>query len=88
MKKPLKKKSPAKKPTLLDSLVEIIRRTSTIMPDDISRAIIRNAENEMKNSIADYAMDILKENIRLAKEKSQPLCQDTGTVLFYVDCPV
>ena len=27
-------------------------------------------------------------NIALAKQKSQPICQDTGSILFYVDCPV
>ena len=31
---------------------------------------------------------IIERNIALAKEKSQPICQDTGSVLFYVDCPV
>ena len=25
---------------------------------------------------------------QLAKRKSQPICQDTGSILFYVDCPV
>ena len=34
------------------------------------------------------AMKIIERNIALAKEKSQPICQDTGSVLFYVDCPV
>ena len=28
-----------------------------------------------------------EKNIELAKRKSQPLCQDTGSILFYVDCP-
>ena len=32
--------------------------------------------------------DIIEKNIELAKRKSQPLCQDTGSILFYVDCPV
>lgn len=82
---PKKKKTPF---SILDSLVEIIRKTSTEMPDDISKALIRNAEQELAQTTAAYAMDIIKENMRIAKAKSQPLCQDTGTVLFYVDCPV
>lgn len=85
---PMKTKSKPKKASLTDTLVEIIRKTSAEIPDDVSRAIIANAENELKNTTADYAMGIIKENIKLAKAKSQPLCQDTGTVLFYVDCPV
>ena len=31
---------------------------------------------------------MIEKNIELAKRKSQPLCQDTGSILFYVDCPV
>ena len=33
-------------------------------------------------------MNIIKANIKLAKQKSQPLCQDTGTILFYISHPV
>lgn len=72
----------------VDALVELIRKTSAEIPDDVANAIIANAEKELKNTTADYAMGIIKENIKLAKSKSQPLCQDTGTVLFYVDVPV
>ena len=32
--------------------------------------------------------DIIEKNIELAKRKSQPLCQDTGSIFFHVDCPV
>lgn len=88
-KKKTKKVSAQKTPvSVLESLIEIIRRTSTELPDDVSKAIIANAQNELKNTTADYAMNIIQENIKLAKAKSQPICQDTGTVLFYVDCPI
>ena len=30
--------------------------------------------------------DIIEKNIELAKRKSQPLCQDTCSILFYVNC--
>ena len=33
-------------------------------------------------------MKIIDKNIAIAKNKSQPICQDTGSILFYVDCPV
>ena len=33
-------------------------------------------------------MEIIDKNIELARSKSQPLCQDTGTVIVYVDHPV
>jgi fumarate hydratase class I len=42
---------------------------------------------EQKGTIAEDAMKIIEANIALAKQKSQPICQDTGSVLFYVDAP-
>jgi fumarate hydratase class I len=73
---------------LLDSLVELIRRTSAEIPDDVHRAILASLENEKKNSLAANAIKIIDQNIALAKTKSQPICQDTGSVLFFVDVPV
>jgi fumarate hydratase, class I len=71
----------------IESLVELIRITSTVVPDDVFKTIVAAAKNEEKNTTADYAMGIIKDNIDLAKYKSQPLCQDTGTVIFYVYHP-
>src|SRR5258706_15269440 len=73
---------------LQDSLVELIRRTSAEIPDDVHQAILASLENEKKNSLAANAIKIIDQNIALAKQKSQPICQDTGSILFYVDCPV
>jgi len=73
---------------LLDSLVELIRRTSAEVPDDVHRSILSALEQEKKGSIAENALKIVDQNIALAKNKSQPLCQDTGSVLFFVDVPV
>src|SRR5436190_8536026 len=73
---------------LLNSLVELIRRASAEIPDDVHQAILTSLENEKKGTIAANAMKIIDQNIALAKSKSQPICQDTGSILFYVDCPV
>lgn len=73
---------------LLESLLELIRRTSTEIPDDVHRATLSALEKEQKGTIASSAMQIIEQNIALAKNKSQPICQDTGSILFYVDCPV
>jgi len=71
----------------IESLIELIRVTSTVVPDDVFKTIAKAATQEEKNSTADYAMGIIKDNIDLAKFKSQPLCQDTGTVIFYIYHP-
>ncbi len=73
---------------LAESLLELIRRTSAEIPEDVYRAIVGALENEKKGTIAASAMQIIDQNIALAKRKSQPICQDTGSILFYVDCPV
>ena len=70
------------------SLVELIRRTSAEIPDDVQAAIIASLEREKKGTIAESAMKIIERNIQLAKQKSQPICQDTGSIIFYVECPV
>ena len=73
---------------LQDSLVELIRRTSAEIPDDVNQSIITSLEQEKKGTLAESALKIIDQNIQLAKRKSQPICQDTGSVLFYLDCPV
>jgi len=73
---------------LQNSLLELVRRTSAEMPDDVTNAIIKSLDQEKKGTIAESAMKIIDRNIAMAKEKSQPICQDTGSILFYVDCPV
>ncbi len=73
---------------LAESLLELIRRTSAEIPDDVHRAILASLDREKKDTIAERALKIIDQNIALARAKSQPICQDTGSILFYVDCPV
>lgn len=73
---------------LLDTLLELIRRTSAEIPADVQQAILTSLETEKKGTIAESALKIIERNIELAKRKSQPICQDTGSIIFYVDCPV
>lgn len=74
--------------SLQASLLELIRKTSAEIPDDVHRAILAGLEAEKKGTIAESAMKIIDQNIALARNKSQPICQDTGSIIFYVDCPV
>ena len=73
---------------LFESILELIRRTSTQLPEDIVRAVTNARKNEAKGSNADIALDVIGCNIGLANENSLPLCQDTGSILFYVHTPV
>lgn len=73
---------------LQDSLLELIRRASAEIPEDVHKAILDSLEREKKGTIAETAMKIIDQNIAIAKNKSQPICQDTGSIIFYVDCPI
>ncbi len=74
--------------SLKGNLLELIRRTSAELPEDVVRAIRRGIEKEQEGSSGSYAMHIIGKNIDLARLKSAPLCQDTGSILFFVKCPV
>lgn len=73
---------------LPESLLELLRRTSAEMPDDVQRAILAALAREQAGTIAAAALQLIERNIALARQKSQPLCQDTGSVLFYVNAPL
>lgn len=73
--------------TLQARLLELIRRTSCEMPPDMIRAVDKAWRREKKDTTAKYAMGVMRDNIKLAATLSQPLCQDTGTIVCYVDRP-
>lgn len=73
---------------LQPALLELIRRTSVDIPGDVLVALERGREAELSGSSARYAMDVIDKNVCLAREKSQPLCQDTGSILFFAHVPV
>jgi fumarate hydratase class I len=72
---------------LKTNLLDLIRHTSAELPEDVVRAVQRGARQETEGSSGSYAMTIIEKNIDLAKQKSAPLCQDTGSILFFVKAP-
>lgn len=71
-----------------DHVLELIRRTSTVLPQDVTSVVALKQALEMQGSKADLALRLVLQNIGLAKERSAPLCQDTGTITFYIHTPV
>jgi fumarate hydratase class I len=69
---------------LQTSLLELVRRTSCDLPPDVATALERARRREEKDTTARYALDVIRENIALARENSRPICQDTGSILFFV----
>ncbi len=72
---------------LTEAVVELIRRTSTDLPEDVEQALVKAQEREENGSAAVGALDAILANISLARRSSIPICQDTGTPIFYVQHP-
>lgn len=52
------------------------------------RALTRGRSAETPGSAAESAFNTILHNIELSKTGSTPICQDTGTIIFYVDYPL
>jgi fumarate hydratase class I len=72
---------------LQPALLELVRKTSAELPADVSKVILQSLRKETKDTTGRYAMEVIQANIALAKKKSLPLCQDTGSILFFVHGP-
>lgn len=71
-----------------ENILELIRRTSAYLPQDVEQVLAVGKKMENPGSKADFALDLVLQNIGLAKRRSLPICQDTGLLNFYVKCPV
>jgi fumarate hydratase class I len=69
-------------------ILELIRRTSAFLPPDVTNVLELRRAMEQQGSKADLALQLVSYNIGLAKRLSAPICQDTGTITFYVKAPV
>jgi len=76
------------KDLFFENILELVRRTSISLPKDVREVIELNRALEQHGSNADLALELVHKNILMAKEKSAPICQDTGTVTFYISTPV
>jgi fumarate hydratase class I len=74
--------------TFRAQVLELIRRTSAFLPPDVTNVIELHRAMEQQGSKADLALNLVSYNIGLAKHLSAPICQDTGTITFYIKTPV
>ncbi|MER2597904.1 MAG: fumarate hydratase [Caldilineales bacterium] len=73
---------------LTQEIVELIRRTSTDLPEDMQKALRSAREQEEPGSAAQGALDTMLINQDMSRRLSRPICQDTGTPIFEVSYPV
>ncbi len=66
------------------SMHELIRRTCTDLPQDILDAIENARAAERAGSIAQATLDTILKSSRLSRERTLPICQDTGALLALI----
>ena len=69
----------------VSKLVDLIRSTSSSLPEDVLKALKAAARKERKGSSAAVVLKTILENCAIAAKRGTPLCQDTGTLTFFVD---
>lgn len=72
---------------LTNEIVELIRRVSSSLPKDVEDRLRAAVEKEAPGSAARGAMETIIKNVELSRQNSTPICQDTGTPIFYVRYP-
>ncbi|HEX9030069.1 MAG TPA: fumarate hydratase [Anaerolineales bacterium] len=72
---------------LTESILELIRLTSTDLPPDVEASLRRAVDQEAPGSAGRDALVTILKNVELSRQNSTPICQDTGTPIFYVYHP-
>jgi len=69
---------------LFEPMLELIRLTSTDLPADIENSLRKAVQQEQPGSAGCGALETILKNVELSRKNSTPICQDTGTPIFYV----
>ena len=72
---------------ITENILELVRLTSTDLPPDVEASIRRAVGEEEPGSAARGALETILKNVELSRQNSTPICQDTGTPIFYVYYP-
>ena len=75
-------------PGFLDSMIQLITKTSTDLPPDVRAAMGLAVRLEQPATRAGQALTIIAQNIDQAESCEGPICQDTGMPTFEVKVPV
>lgn len=68
-------------------VLELVRLAATSLPPDVESALKASRDRETEGSAARGAFDTILQNVEMARSNSTPICQDTGTPIFYVHYP-
>jgi fumarate hydratase class I len=74
-------------PDITAHILELVRLTATDLPPDVENKLLISRDQEEEGSAARGALDTILKNVEMAREQSTPICQDTGTPIFFVSYP-
>jgi len=69
--------------TVKAALVDALRTAATVLPEDVVSALVRARERE-SSPLGAAQLDAILENVKIARNGSIPMCQDTGIQTFFV----
>jgi fumarate hydratase class I len=72
---------------LTEPILELVRLASTDLPPDVEKSLRQAVEQEEPGTAARSALETIIKNVEISRANSTPICQDTGTPLFYVRYP-
>lgn len=71
---------------LRDGIIELYKKVATSIPSDVEDALKAACEHEAE-PLAKESLNIILQNIKIARTTARPICQDTGFPVFYVKIP-
>jgi fumarate hydratase class I len=71
--------------TTVEKIARLIAETSSSLPEDVEKALKAAFRKEERGKSAAVVLGTILGNVALARKSCSPLCQDTGTLAFYVD---
>ena len=72
---------------LTQEVLELVRLTSTNLPPDVEKVLRESLEKEEPGSAAYNALVSILKNVDMTRRNGTPICQDTGTPIFFVRYP-
>jgi len=75
------------KENIIKAVVEAIQLAVTSLPKDVVNAI-REAYEREESKIAKFNLENILKSIEISKTEKIPICQDTGTITFFVEAGI
>ena len=70
--------------TLTEKIARMVSTAAIYLPNDVKEALKKAYEKE-DNPVAKNVFKSILDNIKVAEEERRPLCQDTGTLIYYIN---